>query len=469
MDNLENLQKELYTPSKPELPQVDPEKKVQEPPLAPPPLYEDTPPSPAIWRKVLLGAGVFLLLAVTVAVYVFFRGFYAFRKDRVELKLQGPTEITAGQTSVWKLAIVNKNETELKDGELIFQFPDFSKPIIASSESSQFKQGTLKQTVPLAELKPGGLFEREFRAVIYGGENFERKAQAVFKFKPSSGSIIFESSATVATNITSLPVALAMEAVSETVSGEKMEIKFNLKNESEAGFPNMRVRLEFPSGFRVEETSEKLYEFNNVWRVDEFLPQESKGLVIKGTVTGLEGENKVFRAFLEGLEGTNWKIYKEISGQVGLITPPLSLYLNTEPEGVTSARAGETLFYKFVWQNNLDAPLANLTLKIKLDSDNFDFSSVEIGSPSGQVKNINFNSSARTATLNRDNFAPFFGIQPLERSELTLRVKIKEKLSSAGGKLPVSATLDSTSKPEGLAVSQISASQSLTLEIKSGE
>lgn len=461
-DNLEELQKKLYAPQKPELPRFEPEKLAQEQETlsTSPPLYDDMSPSHAIWKRIFLGAGIFLLLAVTVAVYIFFRGFYAFRKDRVELKLEGPTEITAGETAVWKLAIVNKNETELKDAELTFQFPDFSQPLIAANESSQFKQNTLKQTISLAELKPGGLFEREFKAVIYGGENFERKAQTVFKFKPSSGSIVFESVATVATDIISFPVALAMEAVSETVSGEKVEIKFNLKNESEVGFPNVQVRLEHPSGFRVEETSEKLYEFNNVWRVGELLPQESKGLSIKGTVTGLEGENKVFRAFLEGLEGTGWKIYKEISGQIGLVTAPLALYLNTDPDGTTSVRAGETLSYKLVWQNNLDVPLANLTLKIKLDGDNFDLVSLEPAT--------GFNSTSKTIILNRDNYPSFFGLQPLERGELVIRVKIKEKISGEA-KLPIMTTLESTTKPEGLAVSKISASQNLTLEIKSGE
>ena len=459
-DNLEELQKKLYTPQKPELPQLDPEKPPQELSPIPPPLYDDVSPSRAIWKRIFLGVVIFLLLAVTVAIFVFFRGFYAFRKDRVELKLQGPAEIAAGETAVWKLAIVNKNETELKDAELVFQFPDFSRPVIAASESGQFQAGSLRQTIPVPELKAGGLFEREFKAVLYGGENFERKTQAVFKFKPSSGSIVFESVATAVTNIISFPVALTMAAVSETVSGEKVEIKFNLKNESEVVFPNVRVRLEYPSGFRVEETSEKLYEFNNVWRADELLPQESKDLIIKGTVTGLDGENKVFRAFLEGLEGISWKTYKEISGRVGLITAPLSLYLNTDPDGVVSVRSGETLSYKFVWQNNLDVPLANLTLKIKFEGNNFDLTSLEPAT--------GLNSVSRTLILNRDNYSAFFGLQPLERGELTIQVKVKEKVSGEA-KLPLSATLESTTKPEGLAVSQISASQNLTLEIKSGD
>ena len=460
MPDLEELQKKLYNPEKPSLPEVKPEPVSVESPIVPVPPPVDDTLSPAVWKKIFLGAAVFLLLAATVAVYIFFRGFYAFRKDQIELKLTGSAEVTAGEIAVWKLSLVNKNETELKDGELTFQFPDFSKPEVSLSETSEFKSSSLKQVIAINELKPGGLYEREFKAALYGGENFERKAQAVFKFKPSSGNIVFESVATAVTKITSFPVTLTIETSPETVSGEEVTVVFKLKNESEKSFQNTRIRLELPSGFRSTQTSEKLSDFNNIWQLAEVLPQESKELTVKGIVIGLEGEKKFFRAFVEGLEGASWKIYKEVSNELKLTMPPLALYLNTNPDGTSSARPGETIGYKLVWQNNLDIPIANLTLKINFESDNFDLTSLQPA--------VGLNAAAKTLTLSKDSYPKFFGLQPLERGELTLRVKVKEKISGEL-KLPLSVNMESTTKPEGLAISKISASQNLTLEIKSGE
>ncbi len=456
MDNLEELQKKLYTEQKPVLPPVEVE-AVKEEVVAPPPLTEDVAPSPAIWKKIFFGAGIFFLLAVTVAVYVFFRGFYAFRKDRVEIKLSAPSEVDAGETVTWKLRLVNKNETELKDGVLTFQFPDFSQPVISTSEADQFKQSVLKQTINIPVLNPSGLYEREFKAVVYGGDNFERKAQAIFNFKPSAGTIVFQSVATAATKIASFPISLNVESSNETISGENVEVRFKLKNEGEVAFNNIRLRLESPAGFRVTETSEKLSEFNNVWKLDSILPQEEKTLVIKGLVTGIEGEGKVFRAFVEGSEGTSWKTYKEASGTVKLIVAPLALSINTSPDGVTSTRAGETITYKIVYQNNLDIPLSNLTLKIKLDSDNFDLTSAQ---PS-----TGLDSASKTIILNQNNNTDLFGIEPQEEKEITLKIKVKDN-ASGGLKLPITATIESTTKPEGLSISKIFSSQSLTLEIK---
>ena len=314
-------------------------------------------------EKNIFRCGFFLFNCSNRGGLCFFRGFYAFRKDRVEIKLSAPAEVSAGETVVWKLRLVNKNETELKDGVLTFQFPDFSQPVIETAEADQFKQSVLKQTISIPELKPSGLYEREFKAVVFGGDNFERKAQAVFNFKPSAGTIVFQSIATAVTKISSFPINLNIESSAETISGENVEVKFKLKNEGEVAFTNLRLRLESPAGFRLTESSEKLAEFNNVWRLDSILPQEEKVLVIKGLVTGIEGEGKVFRVFVEGSEGTSWKTYKESSGTVKLVMVPLALFVGTNLDGITSARAGETITYKISYQNNLDIPLANLTLK----------------------------------------------------------------------------------------------------------
>lgn len=457
MAKLEDIQKQLYTPQRPSLPPVENIPTSAEPPILPPKMPQDIEPSSFIWKKIWIGFGIFAMLSVIIGTFIFFRGFYAFRKDRVELKLSGPEEVSAGDTAVWKLEINNKNETEIREGELIFQYPDFSRPILKAGEAEEFKQSTGKQTISVPQLASGGMFEREFKAVIFGGEDFEKKVQAVFKFKPSSGNILFESIDTKSLKISSFPIAISLEISEETISGEEIEVIFHVKNESESKFENIRIRFEYPSGFEVKSASEKLYEFKNVWRIDEIQPKEAKDLTVIGDVNGLSGEKKVFKAFIEGLEGSNWRIYKETASELKLIAPPLALYLNTEPL-VESFSQGQNVFYKIIWQNNLDIPLSNLTLVVKFEGDAFDFSQSDFS-------NGAFNSDTKTITWNQNNTTELFGIQPLEKGELTFRIKIKSELSQ-GTTAGAIATIESTTKPEGLSVSKISSSQSLSLEVK---
>ncbi len=457
MPNLEDLQKQLYIPEKPSLPPVEETPAKKEPPIEPPKMPKDIEPSPFVWKKIWIGFGVFAMLSIIIGTFIFFRGFYAFRKDRVEISLSGPEEIVAGDTSVWKIKIYNKNETEIKDGELVFQYPDFSKPILKSGEMDEFKQSTSKQTVGVSSLAPGETFEHEFSAVVFGGENFERKAQAVFKFKPSSGNISFESVSTKSLKISSFPIDISLDVPKETISSEEIEAVLHIKNESESKFENVRIRFEYPSGFETKLASEKLYEFNNVWRLEEIQPKEIKDMSVVGEINGLSEEKKIFNVFIEGLEGSNWRVYKEISAELKLIAPPIVVYLNTEPP-VESFSTGQNAFYKIIWQNNVDIPLSNLTIKVKFDGDAFDFTQADFAKGT-------FNSDTKTVTWNQNNLPDLFGIQPMEKGELTFKVKIKSGLP-AESNASVTVTIESTTKPEGLSVSKIISSQSLNLEVK---
>lgn len=447
MSELEDLQKKLYTPERPELPA---EEKVQAelpPPLVSPPMLpaeEDLPP--VAWRRIKIGLGVFLLLAAVVAAFIFYRGFYAFRKDRVALTLSGPENIVAGQTAVWKVSIANRNESELKEGELVFNYPDYSQALDGDM---------IKETIKIDSLPAGRLYEKEFKAVVIGGEGFERDASVVFTFKPSSSNIAFETSADVVTKISSFPVTVSVSPPSETLSGEEIQVKIGLKNESETDFQGLRMRLEYPSGFKPKNSSEKLYDFNNVWRMESILPGESKELTIVGQVTGIPDESKVFRAFIEGQEADNWRIYKEGGGQMKLGVTPLSVVVSAK-QSADKIKPNSYIDYTLTWKNNLDVPLANLTLKIKLEGDMFDFTNI--------FQSGSFNAGAKTIFWDKNNLPGLASIQPSAEDNLSFRIKLKDKIT-ASNTLKVSAVMDSTSRPEGLSVSKISATGELTLQV----
>ena len=181
---------------------------------------------------------------------IFYRGFYAFRKDQVAVSLTGPESVVAGETATWKVSVANRNQTDLKDSTLVFQFPEYARPVITENESNQFGSlngPVIKQTIPIPQLAAGRLFEREFKAVIIGGENFNKKAQAVFKFTPASSSIVFEASADQTLKISSFPATLDFNLPAQTLSGETVSLGLKLKNQSADSFNNLRIRLEYPS------------------------------------------------------------------------------------------------------------------------------------------------------------------------------------------------------------------------------
>ena len=458
-DPLEELQKKLYTPERPTLPQAEksdePISKNEPPVLIPLSLEEDLPASG--WKRIKWGLAIFLVLALSVAMVVFYRGFYAFRKNNVELKITGPDSVAAGERAVWKVSIVNRNEALLKMGQLTFNFPDYALNPAESSAGSFSPVAGLVQKISISELAPGGLFEKDFAADVIGGENFERQVQAVFEFQPTDGSsIVFKATAEKGLTISSLPITIDVKSDKETVSGETVNLTIDLQNQSQNAWGNIRARLELPSGFKIKSSSEKLSDFNNIWKIDQLLPQETKTLTLTGGVNGIAGEGKVFRVFIEGQEGSGWKIYKEASSQLNVIEAPLTVAITTDPEGVSSAAASQTLIFKASWQNNLDVALDNVVIKVKITGEAVDFSNIFSGG--------GFDPVAKTITWNSTNLPALATLGPSQRGEAAFQIRLKDKIISSGS-IKIDLTGESTTKPEGISVAKIFSSQSLELRV----
>ncbi len=188
----------------------------------------------------------------------------------------------------------------------------------------------------------------------------------------------------------------------------------------------------------------------------EILPQETKTLTIKGQVSGITGEGKVFRALVEGREGGNWKLYKEASNQLNIIQPPLSVNIKTNPEGAGSAGPNQNVVFKITWQNNLDVPLDDIVLKAKItDSDAIDYKSL--------FSSGSFNSSANTITWTKTNIPALSSLGPSGKGEASFQFKIKDKVSL--GEIKVDVTGESPTKPEGVAVAKVSSQSSIVINV----
>ena len=457
-DPLEELQKKLYTPERPTLPQTEkpaePAPKNEPPVLIPFPLPEDLPASG--WKRIKWGLAIFLVLALSVAMVVFYRGFFAFRKNNVELKITGPATVAAGERSIWKVSIVNRNEVPLKEGQLSFQFPDYALNPAQSSGGSFVPVSGLINKITIAELAPGGLFEKDFAADVIGGENFERQVQAVFEFKPSSGNITFESVATKNVIVSALPISIDIKIARETVSGETVDLTVDLQNQSQNVFGNIRARLEYPSGFKIKNSSEKLSDFNNIWKIDQLLPQETKTLTLTGGVNGLAGEGKVFRVFIEGQEGSGWKVYKEASSQLNVIEAPLTVNIITDPAGVSSAAPSQTIIFKASWRNNLDVSLDNIVVKAKITGEAVDFGNIFSGG--------SFDPASKTITWNSANLPALATLGPSQRGEAAFQIHVKDKIAGASS-IKIDLTGESSTQPEGVAVSKILSQATIVINV----
>jgi hypothetical protein len=222
---------------------------------------------------------------------------------------------------------------------------------------------------------------------------------------------------------------------------------------------NMRLRWEYPPGFKFLTSSSALNNFDNTWLVPEILPGEVKELHLEGEIKGLAGETKMFRVFVENQEGASWKVYKEAMASINLIAAPLVLTLNTVPADQKSVRAGDLLTYKLTWKNNFNAPLENLVLKVKLIGEMFDWNTL--------ISAGNFNIDNQTITWSKLSQPFMASAQPLEQQEISFQIKLKNVFSAGiNPNITTAANIYSSTQPEGLDIDQITSETGLILNVE---
>lgn len=439
--SLRELEKSLYRRKKLSLP---PEEKISFGPTEPITSGEPRPDKLSRFgkRRFVWILSVIIVLALSLSVFIFWRGFFAFTKSRIELTITAPESIDSGSEVTWQVTIQNNNRTALEPGEIVFSFPK-------NSLSPSTNQPLLRQIRAIDSLEPGQGTQEEFRAVVIGGEGVNKIAQVVFRFQPQGSSLIFESVEERIIKIENFPIIISPRGPEETLSGENIKVVFDLFNESGRTFHNLRLRLEYPSGFKFKSASEELNDFNTVWSFDTIFGSEEKSIELLGTLSGLSGEGKIFRAFLEYREETRWQTYKEAAFRSNLAALPLIMEIKLAEEKNGAVFLNETLTYELSWRNNFDVPLGELTLTAELKGELFDISTLQTN---GEVDIKEFKIKWSGAQV------PLLSIlRPNERGVVTFRIKTQSSFPADLVKptLTVGVRLDSKTKPPGLTVEKL--------------
>ncbi|MBZ9569302.1 hypothetical protein KJA16_00075 [Patescibacteria group bacterium] len=309
---------------------------------------------------------IFLTAALGAAGFWYYqRNIYS--KDILKLEIFGPETAELMEEIEYIVKYKNNGNVRLEEARLIFEYPEHS--IVLENE--------LRKEKPLDDIYPGEEKTLNFKARLFGKKDESKIAKAWLSYRPKNLNARYESETSLTTIIKKVPITFELDLPSKIESGK--EIRFRLNYFSNVNYPlsNLRIRIEYPSGFEFLESKPKTLE-ETEWEIGLLNPAVGGRIEVLGKIQGEVGESKIFWAELGQWQEGELVLLKTVSWGVEIIKPLLYIFqeINGNPKYI--ATPGDLLDYRIFFKNIGERVLENLFLMVKLESETLDFDTLKV-------------------------------------------------------------------------------------------
>lgn len=474
--NLEELEKELYK-KQPNLPEQKPgifrpEYENQE---MPKPQKEWQPETPkkqfklpkAKIKKYLFWSAIIIVIAAFITLAVWGSGaFRSFDKSKINLQIDAPKTVKSGERISVVINYYNDNKVALKDAKLYIEYPTDSLPL-----GEGFSQQTyfFAKTVDLGDIAPKGNGRLEFPAQVFGAIDEEKEIKARLTYMPENFTSQFENEYSKSFAIKSIPLSLDWYFIEESISGQEFEAKLSIINSSINDFHNLRVNVEYPSGFTFSSADPAPSEGQNTWDFEKITQRGEEEITIKGRITGLSREQKSFKARLGMVREKNgvqeFVLYEELKTPTTIVSSPLFISQEIRNLKNNTVSAGDFLNYIIKYKNTANVGIEKVEITSELSGSVLDFTTLNIDRGS-------FDSIRKIISWKGGQAQELNVLAPNESGELKFSIRLKdplpiEKFSDKNFTVQNKATINSTRIPSSLAGVDIKGEDTLSLKVNS--
>jgi hypothetical protein len=321
-------------------------------------------------RKIVIFLIIVGVLVGILGIYYYERNVYS--KGNLKLEILGPEEVQAFDEIEYVVKYKNNGNTILEEPVLTFQYPENSLP---SDNNSKRLEKTLE------DIYPGEEKTLSFKARLFGKENEMEQTKATLKYRPKNLKAFYTSETTFTTKIELVPLTFEFDLPSKIEPGR--EFQFSLNYFSNSGWPlsNLRVKIEYPSGFEFISSQPQALE-KTEWDLPFLNKTEGGRIEIRGKLSGEVKEQKIFRATLGFWQEGESTLLKEITEGTEIRESSLSIFQRINGVSQYVANPGDVLHYEIFFRNIGEGQFRDLFLVSKLEGRAFDFDTLK--SESGQ-------------------------------------------------------------------------------------
>jgi hypothetical protein len=323
--------------------------------------------------KLLIGSGIFCILAVGIGLYLFLNGANLISGNNIDVAITGPVSIPGGEPVVFGIKITNKNNVDLQAVDMNVAFPP------GATDPNDSSQSLTSYDQYIGDLTPGGATSTKASAIIFGEENTQKTITATFTYKVKGSSAIFTKVATYDVLINSSPITLSVSSFDSITSGQEFDMTVNLKSNSQDILKNVLLKGQYPFGYTYISANLPPLSDNATWKIGDIPPGGERTVVIHGKLQGENADTRVFHFLAGARSSTNTSV---IGTQYGVVTQNVSIeksfvslglsFDNDSSSGDYIGHFGAPVRVTLSWFNNLSVAVSNATISVDLSGSAYD-------------------------------------------------------------------------------------------------
>ncbi|MGC8651145.1 MAG: hypothetical protein ACP5RX_00755 [Minisyncoccia bacterium] len=387
-----------------------------------------------------LGLIVLVILGVTLLVYLVIN---LLNNGGVNLSIIGPDTLKAGEIGQFQFQYSNNSRVALEDCSLEIRL----------GEGVALSDNPAKKTIDfnIGEILANNSNTQTLSLMLLGGSQSARNIEAVLTYRPKGLSSSFTKDVVKTVLLNGSSFNLEVKVPNKVFIDQTFPLEINWANLSNESFDNLELRTDWPTGFSFESSNPDVTKergSNNKWTIGSVSASGQGKITVNGSLSGQDGESKKIVFTLGTNQNGNFLPLAQTEGLINLINNPLQLSVFVNGDTNYNANLGDELDFTINYLNNYSSSLRDLTVKVQLNGDVFDFSTLK--APSGI-----FSSRLQTITWTGARVKDLYVLNPSQNGTLNFSVNLKkswsmQSLAQKNIVLEVKTTIESASVPEEL-------------------
>lgn len=323
-----------------------------------------------------IGAVVFFFAALTAAFFFLSGDRNIVSAQKIDIAISGPVIVASGNTLPLAIEIRNRNATALQISDVVIEYP----PGTRSPEDSAIELP--RERLSLGTIEAGARVATGTRAVLFAPENSEQKVHVTLEYRVAGSNAILVKKADFAVRIGSSPLSVSVSAPRQVNSGREMEIVLSVTSNTAAPLKDVVLAAEYPFGFSYKNASPSPSLSTTMWSFDEIEPEGKRTIRITGTLSGQDGEDRIFR-FRTGLASPEddtelATAFAEIDHRVAILRPfvDTTVAINGQSSDTVTIAPGADTRIDVSWRNNLPSRITDGIISVRITGDAVDERSV---------------------------------------------------------------------------------------------